>query len=71
MTIDTSCQWWRGSEAKDLGEYLAALTEDGCPTDEFRLVRCSCGTLEFSVAANAVSAVSHLLDFNSDADSIL
>jgi hypothetical protein len=50
MTIDSSGKWWKGSEAADLTEYLKALTEDGYPATEFRVAKCSCGSLAFGLA---------------------
>jgi hypothetical protein len=49
MAIDKSRNWWTGSEAADLGPYLAAYTQSGAayPATTFRLVRCGCGSDRF------------------------
>ena len=36
MSIDTSGEWWKGSEAADLIEYLKAATAEGYLVDEIR-----------------------------------
>ena len=43
MAIDKTGEWWKGSEANDLVEYLKAATADGYPVDETRTARCHCG----------------------------
>jgi hypothetical protein len=47
VTIDTSGKWWKGSAPEDLGEYLRALSANSYPVSEFRLSKCSCGSLRF------------------------
>lgn len=42
MTIDRSRQWWTGTEAADLAEYLAAYSAAGYPTQ--RVIPITCGT---------------------------
>jgi hypothetical protein len=46
VTIDTSAEWWKGSEPTDLLEYLGAL-EGIYPVDAFSLAKCSCGSMAF------------------------
>lgn len=52
MAIDKSGKWWIGEAPEDLEEYLAAYSEDGHPMDEFRLVRCPCGSTIFHLEAD-------------------
>jgi hypothetical protein len=49
MSIDKSGTWWVGSAPEDLDEYLHAYSEDGHAISAFRLARCVCGSLEFTV----------------------
>jgi len=51
MAIDTFGKWWVGTEAEDLREYLNVYTKDEYQTDEFRLAKCQCGSLDFSLEA--------------------
>lgn len=53
MAIDKSGNWWLGSDAGDLAEYLAALTEVGYLATEFRIAQCGCGLNVFSLAIDA------------------
>jgi hypothetical protein len=53
MSIDTSGKWWVGSEPDDIGEYLEAYSADGgYKTEEFRLSRCACGSVQFRLEAD-------------------
>lgn len=52
MSIDKTGQWWTGTESSDLREYLVAYAEDGCPVNEFRLAKCSCGSETFNLVAD-------------------
>lgn len=54
MTIDTSGEWWRGSDAEDLEEYLRGLAseEGGYGVEVFRVARCSCGANTFLLRAD-------------------
>ena len=47
MTIDTSGDFWKGSGAADIDEYLAAYTEDQYPADRFVHAKCTCGATGF------------------------
>lgn len=49
--IDTSGKWWTGDSAEDIREYLVAYTADSYPVHEFRVARCSCGSLDFALEA--------------------
>jgi hypothetical protein len=52
MAIDSSGDFWVGSEPGDMKEYLAALTwsNDGYyPVKAFRLVKCPCGSIRFKL----------------------
>ena len=52
MTIDTSGEWWVGSVPEDIKEFLDAYTEDEYLSDEFRLAKCQCGSVEFKLEAD-------------------
>ena len=52
MSIDTTGQWWIGTEPADLRQYLIAFAEDTYPLNEFRLVSCSCGSDIFKLMAD-------------------
>jgi hypothetical protein len=52
MSIDTTSQWWKGTEPSDIREYLVAYAEDTYPVDEFSLAKCSCGSDVFNLAAD-------------------
>lgn len=45
-------KWWTGTEASDVGEYLAAYTRDGYPADRFEQSRCVCGGSVFRLAVD-------------------
>jgi hypothetical protein len=47
VTINTSGEWWTGTEASDIQQYLLDFTADGYPVKEFRLAKCSCGSQSF------------------------
>lgn len=49
MSIDTSGEWWKGSEAADLIEYLKAATAEGYLVDEIRPALCRCGCDRFQL----------------------
>lgn len=51
MTINTSGEWWVGSDPDDIRNYLAAYTEaEGThPTTSFRALRCPCGSDRFDL----------------------
>jgi hypothetical protein len=53
MTIDTSGKYWKGSDASDLQEYLAALSASNYLATEFRFAKCSCGSDAFRLAVDA------------------
>jgi hypothetical protein len=52
MTIDTSGQWWVGTEAVDAEAYVRALEAEGHTVHETRLCKCDCGSLEFTLEAD-------------------
>lgn len=52
MTIDTSGKWWVGSEPGEIKDFLEAYTEEEYPATEFRLAKCSCGSLDFHLEAD-------------------
>ena len=39
MSIDRRGQWWKGTTADDIAEYLAEYTAEGYPATEFRTAR--------------------------------
>ena len=49
MVIDATGKWWKGSEPKDLKEYLEALSADQYPIDIFTLRKCECGSDAFQI----------------------
>ena len=49
MAIDTSGEWWKGSEVADIEEYLASLEPGGYPVDRATPGRCACGSAVFAV----------------------
>lgn len=49
MPIDTTGEWWKGSEAADLVEYLKAATVEAYPVDEIRAASCHCGCGAFQL----------------------
>jgi len=52
MTIDTSGEWWVGSDPGDLAEYLGAYASDDAPVTAFRLSQCDCSSITFSLDAD-------------------
>ena len=52
MAINTSGVWWVGTEPQDIQGFLDAYTKEGQPSDEFRLAKCSCGSIDFNLAAD-------------------
>jgi hypothetical protein len=51
VTIDTTGQWWKGSDFADLAEYVRRLTADGYPAREILQSMCACGGTEFRLEA--------------------
>lgn len=50
MAVDRTGTWWKGSDAHDIDEYLAAFSADGYPVETVRHSLCSaCGGGEFRV----------------------
>ena len=49
MAIDTSGEWWVGTESADIDPYLRALTEadDSYLVSSYRSIVCECGTDRF------------------------
>ncbi len=49
MAMDDSGEWWTGSEASDIGPYLAEYTlcGGGYPANAFWPVVCTCGSAQF------------------------
>ncbi|HMD77357.1 MAG TPA: hypothetical protein VKG86_08285 [Terracidiphilus sp.] len=52
MAINKTGKWWVGSQPQDLKEYLEAFSADGYAINEFRLAKCKCGGIEFSLWAD-------------------
>jgi len=52
MTIDTSGKWWVGSEPQDVRDFLEAYAEDGYSINDFRLAKCTCGSISFKLEAD-------------------
>lgn len=52
MAIDTSGEFWVGSEADDIREYLKAYEAEGYAVDAVRICRCGCGSDEFALEAD-------------------
>jgi hypothetical protein len=52
MAIDTSGKWWIGTEAGDIEGYLKAYAEGAHDVAAFRLARCTCGSVEFTLEAD-------------------
>jgi len=52
MTVDKSGEYWVGTDANDIKEFLIAFTEDGYPIKEFRLAKCDCGSDVFILEAD-------------------
>ena len=52
MAIDTTGKWWIGSEPTDIQGFLEAYTEEEYPATEFRLAKCSCGSIDFNLEAD-------------------
>jgi len=57
MAIDTSKEWWTGTEASDLNEYLRAYSAENYALDEFRLAICDCGINLFHLHYHADEGV--------------
>ena len=47
MTIDKSGKWWKGTEFRDIAEYLRDQTADGYPADDIVQSVCVCGHTVF------------------------
>lgn len=52
MALDTSGQWWVGSQPGDIGGFLKAYASPGYAVDEFRLSFCNCGCDTFNLWAD-------------------
>lgn len=52
MSIDRRGQWWKGTTADDIAEYLAEYTAEGYPATEFRTAACGCGSSTFNLDAD-------------------
>ena len=52
MSIDTSGKWWVGSQPEDIKGFLEVYTEDKYPSNEFRLAKCKCGSVDFNLEAD-------------------
>lgn len=52
MTVDTSGKWWVGTGPDDIREFLEAYTEDEHPSEEFRVAKCQCGSIDFELEAD-------------------
>jgi hypothetical protein len=52
MSIDKSGKWWVGNDPQDIGEFLAAYSADAYPTHEFRISKCTCGSIRFKLEAD-------------------
>ena len=57
MTIDKSGKWWKGNSPEDVQEYLSCLSEAEYKISEFRLSRCTCGSVEFGLEYNVDEGV--------------
>ena len=53
MAIDTSGEYWIGSEAADLDAYLRSYTEDAASADKIVHAACLCGRSTFALLADA------------------
>jgi hypothetical protein len=47
MSIDKTGEYWAGTEAQDIDEYLRAFTADSYPVDKIVHAACSCGNAIF------------------------
>ncbi len=52
MAIDTSGDWWVGSDAEDIAGFLENYSADTYKIDEFRLARCRCCSVNFRLEAD-------------------
>jgi len=52
MAIDTTGKWWIGSQAEDIKGFLEAYTAEEYPATEFRIAKCSCGSVVFNLEAD-------------------
>lgn len=57
MTIDRSGEWWKGSEAHDLDQYLREYAAAGYAPDRFVHARCACGGEGFRLEADDTEGV--------------
>jgi|GEM_PF-536404 len=55
MMRQTSDQWWTGTEAADIEKFLIDLAADEgtMPIRKFKLAKCGCGSLEFTLLGDA------------------
>ena len=52
MAINTSGKWWVGDSPEDIGAYLKAYSSDAYEVHQFRLAKCTCGSVEFELEAD-------------------
>ena len=52
MSIDTSGEYWVGTEATDIAELLYAVTSENYRADRIAVVRCACGGDRFTLEAD-------------------
>ena len=52
MTVNTSGKWWIGDRPEDIGTFLEAYATEGYEIKQFRLSKCECGSLEFTLEAD-------------------
>lgn len=57
--IDKSGEWWIGTEASDIDEYLRTYTEDGYPASLFAQAVCICGLAVFRLRIDNVEGCAH------------
>lgn len=53
MTIDTSGEWWTGTECADIESYLRELEPGGYPVDRVIQAKCPCGATHFTLLVDA------------------
>ena len=57
MGVDTSGEYWKGTEAADIARYLTDFSADQYPVDVVRTALCSCGSESFRVLADDAAGV--------------